>query len=277
MSKRETHIYHKSLSSTVNMSLDEMISLANSLKISTQRFIQKKDYSCLILITISYIDKKHAKIKVGFRGKKSIVKKRGHHNDNLTVNPHLHIVVFANPGETISEYIEEYIEKKLKGNFIWSTHAYQENSWRNYVKYDMEQAIKERTVSNRIDVLPQELVEEFLNHCEFHNFLRNGNTPVFKNVSNKYFEKFHNKNPIIENDPFTLSEEQEIVKPLDTSEFETILENQNNYNVIYRYNKYNKLNKLDNSYDFYLSYKSDTIINPTPIYPSKQIDSINTS
>ena len=245
MSKRESHIYHKSLSSTLNMSLDEMISLANSLKISTQRFIQKKDYSCLILISVSYIDKKFAKIKVGFRGKKSIVKNRGHKNDDPTVNPHLHIVVFANPGETISKHIEKYIEKKLKGNYIWSTHAYQENGWKNYVKYDMQQAIKERTISNRVEVLPQELVENFLNHCEFNNFLRNGNTPVFKDISNEYFEKYHNKKCVVENDPFTLSEEQEIAEPLITSDFETILDDTNNYNVIYDNNKYNKLSKSD--------------------------------
>ena len=273
MSKRESHIYHKSLSSKLNISLDEMVSLANSLKISTQRFIQNKDYSCLILITVSYIDKELAKIKVGFRGKKSIINKRGHKNDNPTVNPHLHIIVFANPGETVSKYIEKYIEKKLKGNYLWSTHAHQENGCKNYVKYDMQQAIKERTISNRIETLPQELVEEFLNHCEYHNKLRSGNTPVFKGISNKYFKKYNNKTDVVENDPFTLSEEQEVAKPLDTSEFETILENQKNYNVIYSDNKITKFNNL---YDFYLLCNSN-LIDLIPLYLSKQVEPINTS
>ena len=138
------------------------------------------------------------------------------------------------------------------------------------MKYDMQQAIKERTVSNRVEFLPQELVEEFLNHCEYYNNLRNGNTPVFKGISDKHFKK-HNKTCVVENDPFTLFEEQEITKSLDVSEFETISEKQKNYNVIYSNNKLNKL------YNFYFPYNSILIIELIPVHLLKRLVPINSS
>lgn len=245
MSQRETHIYHQSVSSTINLSFDEMVRLANSLKKSTSRYIKKKEYSCIVLISVCCIDIERARIRVGFRGKKSIVRKKGYKDCDPTVNPHLHIVTFANPGETISKYIHNYIEKKLKGKSVWSTHAHQEKSWKTYLRYDFEQAMKNRTICHNVETLPQDRVEGFLDYCEYLNFHRNGNVPVFCGISDEYFKKYHNQHSIVENDPFTLLENQNTEKHLITRELETDLENINYYNVIY---SNNKLNKLNNSY-----------------------------
>ena len=262
MSKRETHIYHQSVSSTLNLSFDEMLKLANNLKKSTLGYIQKNGYACIVLISICCIDRKLAKVKVGFRGKKSIIKKRGHEDCDPTINPHLHIVTFANPGETISKYIHQYIEDALKGKYVWSTHAHQEKSWKTYLRYDFEQAMKNRTFCHNVDDLPQDRVEEFLDYCEFLNLSRNDNKPLFQGVSNQYFNKYHNRKVDVKNEVFTLLEDNETEKALITRGFDTTAEDTNYYNVIYSNNKYNNLYMPDNSnyptISFFITNKPQT-------------------
>lgn len=96
-----------------NLSMEETIKLANTLRVKIQRLAEKKDTTIFAIIGVSEEDGSkgtYVPIKNGKKGRP--VRKFLNNYDEHIVQPHLHILIYGYLANTISENIKEYLEKK---------------------------------------------------------------------------------------------------------------------------------------------------------------------
>lgn len=118
MSKRKTNIIAFHFSSGIFKSFEEAVKEANAIKIWLGRLCEKKGYSCKAIIGISKHNPRAGSItthKSGCKGRPTTVFKR---TSTIllptTTEPHIHIVLFANPCDMISALLSKHLNSKYK-------------------------------------------------------------------------------------------------------------------------------------------------------------------
>ena len=226
MSIRNSNWYHISTNAKHIMTLDECIMLANKLKITIERFCKKVNGSCMAYIGISVNNKKYGEIKVGYRGLKKFI--TSSHSKRRFVNPHLHIYILANPGETIAKELCRYLTKNCDGRQSWHKNAneYKEKC----VRYSIIQSLHFRTATCNIEQLPKEDVDYLCKLSEVYNVRQGGLKPVFQGVSDKYYNEFKERNDLF-TDYLEETEAEILIETKDTNTYKNSQELQ--YNNIF--------------------------------------------
>lgn len=143
MSKRETKLMSIYFENNKGMfkSLDDIIKFAEAIKAKIE-YLRKNEKDCFVnaYIGLSQIDIRYGYYKY-FDNKKpgrnkleSYAKPRINAQELLNQPWHFHILLEANPGETIGEKIVDYINKKLKKNI-----AYKKRITKGFFQYVMRQ------------------------------------------------------------------------------------------------------------------------------------------
>lgn len=151
MKNKKTKLLSLDVSSKVFKNYNEALKTANALKIFTERMIDKENkkgnpYSAYVVIGVSENDPhagQMAFLKMNMKGR---AKKVFIYNDKNAkkVNPHLHVLLYANPADMIAKRIIKYLDKKLGVKSTWKKDcgAYGKTK----VAYIADQASAVRTV-----------------------------------------------------------------------------------------------------------------------------------
>lgn len=198
MSTRATHYYSISTSAGIYRNYDEALKEANALKMSLYRECKRNNYSCISFIGVSENDSDEGMIQVGVRGAKQFTSFLGKKSEK---SPHLHIIVLATPGETLSKYIRDYLNRNQKSNCCWSKCC--DEYLDNVVPYVMRQCRKYRVASCNLDNLPQEQLAKLCQTTEAVNKSMGGVTPIFKGISDEFFSNSISDKKTNFDDPFT--------------------------------------------------------------------------
>lgn len=184
MSKRETHFFHISTSSGAYETFKDAEKAANAAKIWIQRLCEEKHYSAYVYIGISENEKYQGRFKVGPQGKKIFVcykRKRA-----SKTKPHLHIIVYGNPGQQLAQDIYYYFTQTQHILMEWypkDCGEYLETA----IEYAMFQSKKFRTITCDYGVFVEDETNTFFALCEIANRRMDGNCPVFKGYSDEIF------------------------------------------------------------------------------------------
>lgn len=116
MSARKTKSIFITTSSGTFATFDEAVKAANAIKIWLTRLCERKGYSCKATIGISENNPKTGKVtgkRTGKRGRPQNVFVYDRPNMlHKRVNPHIHVVMVANPAETIAQTLVKYLIDK---------------------------------------------------------------------------------------------------------------------------------------------------------------------
>ena len=164
MSERETRLLTIENMHKYN-SIEEAEREANAIYVFTQRLLIKKDWSCKMVIVVSENDPEDSDfeiIKTGQKGRpiKCFVPK-GKRKKFKKIDPHLHIIFYGNPAETIARPIVNNINKRHRRknectNVISKKFpVYGERG--KYINYVLNQSSKTRWLNYD----PFELLENF--------------------------------------------------------------------------------------------------------------------
>lgn len=159
MRQTNTKLIGIDISSKVFASYDEALKEANALKIYITRMIDDENkkgnsYSAFVIIGVSENNSHLGKMtllknKMRGRPKKVFVSTALHKGKT---NPHLHIMVYANPADMIANRITEHLKKKYKQHICYK--KYCDAYGRTSIAYIFKQSKAIRTVKrNRHNVL----------------------------------------------------------------------------------------------------------------------------
>lgn len=179
MSKRATHFEH--ISTGHYQTTKDAIDDANAFRAWLQRICAKKEHNCLCYIGVSEIDHQTGKISCGKRGKKECLSTPG--MKTKKVSPHIHIILLANPAETLSKMILKYFSRKGISGY----HKCCDDYLANAIPYVMEQSSLYRTVACDVAQLPSDMVDQFYRLAEITNTSMNGYAAVFGELSAQYY------------------------------------------------------------------------------------------
>lgn len=169
MRQTNTKLIGIDISSKVFSSYDEALKEANALKIYITRMIDKENekgnpYSAFVLIGVSENNShlgKMALLKNKMRGrpKKVFISTA---LDKGKTNPHLHIMVYANPADMIANKITEHLKKKYKQHICYK--KYCDSYGRTAIAYIFQQSKAVRTIKrNRHNVLNSSYFQDLVN------------------------------------------------------------------------------------------------------------------
>lgn len=238
------------------MTLDACIKLANKVKIKLERYCKKINGSCIAFIGISVNDKEYGEVMVGYRGFKEFIT-RIHSNEQF-VNPHLHIYILANPGETIAKEICRYLTKNCDGHQSWHKNA---NEYKvKCVRYSIIQSLHFRTVTCNTEQLPEEDVDCLCKLSEVYNVRQGGLKPVFQGLSDKHYNEFKDRNDLftkyleeIEAETLINTKETNTYKKSQELQYNNIVITSNN--MLYKPDSQYTYNSLLTKYNYILDSK----------------------
>lgn len=188
MCKRQTKLMSIFFRNNKGMfkSFDEILKVADALKAKFECIRNNnKDYYVNVFIGISQLNIRYGYYKYANNGKpgrnKLVRVAKRHKNPKLIEEPwHLHILIEANPGETIGEQIVDYFNKKFKRNI-----AYKKKVDDGFFAYVMKQSGFIRyVVENR----PTDLVK-----YNFKTMYEKNYKPLTK--TDKKFRKLNKNSP----------------------------------------------------------------------------------
>lgn len=185
MSARATHFYHISTDARVAIPFEDIVKYANAYVKNLQETCKKKNYACLALVCISENECNLGGVEASTRNHKVYVPISPRFD--IKKNPHLHIVILANPCETLSQYTKMFFKKRNLDTFPRccdnDTHL------KNTISYAIRQSLKFRVASYNIDALPKDMLKKFYTLAEEANKLTKTTIPVFKKISSDYFQE----------------------------------------------------------------------------------------
>lgn len=207
MMRKKTHMYHISTSSGLYESWQDAINDANALKRKITNECKRNNYACLVLIGISENESdKSCFVSSGYRGRKAVITEGGF--PATQVPPHLHILILANPGATISTMIEKYLNKRhrthFKGNTCWLEHC--EDYLTNVFHYVMKQSKKYRVVSHNLQSIPIEALSSFAGTGAAVSKLLHYDIDCFQTIYDKCIARTVSPIQELDDEPFTLSD-----------------------------------------------------------------------
>ena len=176
--QRRTHLWHY-VGLLIDPSYNNALKLIKSYRRHLQRTCQLKDYACVAYIGVFKSNAKDLVVSVDNWGKKTFI-----HSGKPSA-PEIHIVLLANPGQTISKLTLSYFSKHCyKGN------VYKCDKETGYVlSYVMEHSENHRTLMYNTDVLPKSDLTELVNVAECMNVTLAGKVPIFEGLSTNRFEE----------------------------------------------------------------------------------------
>ena len=149
MSKRKTKAIAFNISAGTFGSFEEAVKEANSIKIWLARLCERHGYSCKALLGVSKNNPHVGSVKTkrtGGRGRPSTVfeRKSSYIMRPAETEPHLHLVLYANPADMISSLLAKHLNNKYKRKVVWfnDCSAYVEEA----VDYALRQSLKVRTL-----------------------------------------------------------------------------------------------------------------------------------
>lgn len=148
MSQRKTKIIAFHISAGTYKSFDGALKEANAIKIWLQRLCVQKDYACKAIIGVSQnnpsVGAITAEKKIGRGRPSSIFKRTSLMMKPSTTEPHIHIILFANPASMITSLLARHLNNKHKRKvcFFADCCDYTEEA----VSYVMRQSLKLRSV-----------------------------------------------------------------------------------------------------------------------------------
>jgi len=216
MSARVTHFHHISTSASDKNTFEDIVKSANAFVKNLQETCNKRNYACLAIVCISEHDLKLGEIKAETRDHKVFVPLKPEYNKKI--DPHIHIIILANPCETLSQYTIKYFQKKN----IKSQHVCCDDYIQNAVPYAIKQSTKIRVAYCNIDALPKDMLKEFYTLAEEVNKSMNASAPIFKKISADYFQNEPVSETENDADPFT---------KIDTKEHDNYIINIRNENA----------------------------------------------
>ena len=156
MSERKSKFITINISAGIFSSYEEAQKEADAIKQWIIRLCKKKGYSCKAIIGISKNNPHTGSItteKTGKRGRPP----RKFERESTAMSPtlvdaHLHIIIFANPADTIATDLRDHLNNKYKGKVAWPKECttYVDVA----VNYLIKQSLKIRTVEyDRNDIL----------------------------------------------------------------------------------------------------------------------------
>lgn len=148
MSKRKTKAIAFNISAGTFGSFEEAVKEANSIKIWLARLCERHGYSCKALLGVSKNNPHVGSVKTkrtGGRGRPAAVfERKSHMMRPAETEPHLHLVLYANPADMISCLLAKHLNSKYKRKVVWF------NDCSDYVEeavdYALRQSLKVRTL-----------------------------------------------------------------------------------------------------------------------------------
>ena len=148
MSERKTKAIAFNISAGTFGSFEEAVKEANSIKIWLARLCERHGYSCKALLGVSKNNPHVGSVKTkrtGGRGRPSTVfERKSHMMRPAETEPHLHLVLYANPADMISCLLAKHLNNKYKRKVVWF------NDCSDYVEeavdYALRQSLKVRTL-----------------------------------------------------------------------------------------------------------------------------------
>lgn len=186
MSKRETRMWH-----FVIKRFDDFQHSRRIARNFTKELLKEcadKNYSAICYTGVSECDSDLGEVKVGFRGRKEYVptsiypfakKYKEFIEEDIINEPHLHILLFANPGETLKEFTRDYF--KDRGYDFWKVENFNNDVY-SMLRYIMKQSKKSIRGYANIDGLPQAALDEFARYAEIIGRSMNENRPIFRGL-----------------------------------------------------------------------------------------------
>lgn len=193
MSKRETKLMSIFFKGNKEMftTQEEIEKVADALKEKIE-YIRRNKKSCFVNV---FIGLSHLNIRYGYYeyldnkkpGKNKLVKRpKPRRNAHILIDEpwHLHILIEANPGETIGEKIADYLNKKFKSDI-----AYKHRITKGFFKYAMKQCRYMRYV---VEDRPTDLVQFNFKEIYEKNYkpLTKGKLTDMKKAAKKEGKKF---------------------------------------------------------------------------------------
>lgn len=148
-----------------------------------KRMCAKNNYACVCYAGVSEYDDEKGSILCGKRGKKEFIPKGKRRPQKI--DPHIHIVLLANPAETLAKKSLAFFAKRGKSGWHKDCESYLEDC----MPYAMRQSIKYRTTSYNVDQFDEWTLDRFLKITELENKRMYGCSPIFKGISDSYFNE----------------------------------------------------------------------------------------
>lgn len=174
---------------------DHALRAAKSYKKQLQKECTEHNYSAIYFVGVSENDSAAGEIRVGYRGRKEFVqtdthwippKYYRHRMLSQVTEPHLHIILFSSPGETLKEFTRDYFQGI--GLSFWEVKNFNNDVY-SMLRYTMRQSRKSIRGYANVNGLPQAALNEFIRYAESINKAMNANKPVFQGltISEDYF------------------------------------------------------------------------------------------
>lgn len=123
MSMRKTNVFSFNVSAGIFKNFNDAVKEANAIKIWLNRLCKKKGYSCKAIIGISMHNPQTGYVKPhksGGRGRPKVIFKRSTKMMKpCETEPHLHIILYANPGNMIRNLLAKHLNNKYKKEVAW--------------------------------------------------------------------------------------------------------------------------------------------------------------
>ena len=150
MSKRKSKVLSFNISAGAFINFEEAVREANAIKIYITRLCIKKGYSCKAIIGVSKHNPKVGAItavKKGGKGRPKIIFQR---TSNIlipvTTDPHIHIVLYANPADMIACELRKHLNTKYKSKVCWH------NDCSEYVDEAVSYVLKQSLKLRKVDI-----------------------------------------------------------------------------------------------------------------------------
>lgn len=148
MSARKTKEMFISTRAGTYATFDEAVKAANAIKVWLTRLCERKGYSCKATIGISENNPhtgKVTRVKTGKRGrpKNTFVRDSGIMRPTMT-DPHIHIVLVANPAETVAQALVKHLNAKYGKRVTWAKECRTKEHLENAINYLKKQSLKIR-------------------------------------------------------------------------------------------------------------------------------------
>ena len=127
---------------------EEAVKSANAIKIWLTRLCERKGYSCKAIIGASENNPhtgKVVRVKTGKCGrpKNTFVRDSGIMRPTMT-DPHIHIVLIANPAETVAQALVKHLNTKYGKRVTWAKECRTKEHFENAISYLKRQSLKIR-------------------------------------------------------------------------------------------------------------------------------------
>ncbi len=148
--KRRTKVMMITTASGIYKTTQEAIKEANAIKIWLVRLCKSKGYSCQAIIGVSENNPKSgsmALIKSGKRGRpRKVFKRTNYYIPNHKTQPHIHIVLYGNPADTLCSLLSQKLKNKYLKNILWC------NDCCDYIEEAVCYVLKQSKIIRKADV-----------------------------------------------------------------------------------------------------------------------------